>query len=187
MEIKIIKKSHKKKQIDLDEERIQIHKNSLFNLLESKRKSRKSDIFSKLQIKMSNKKFLSPDESSFKDINNPKNKKNSYSNNSLMNPKFTFLRKIEKHEIDMNRIQKNIENEKNKEKDFDSIEKSSKKKLTKVKERIIVKIKKIALVVLALALGAVEAAIVVEAVKKVITKKNMKKKQVNINIVCIAV
>ena len=56
-----------------------------------------------------------------------------------------------------------------------------------MKERIIVKIKKIALVVLALALGAVEAAIVVEAVKKVITKKKMKKKQVNINIVCIAV
>ena len=83
------------------EKKVEIHKNSLFNLLLDKRKSRRSDIFSKLQINTSHKKFLSPnDESSIKGMdNNLKNKKNSYSNNFLNNPKFSFLKKIENHEI----------------------------------------------------------------------------------------
>jgi len=131
---KINKRDSLKSQRELNEEKIQIHKNSLFNLLESKRKSRKSDIFSKLHANLSNNKFLSHDESSFKDINkSPKNKKNSYSNNNLNNPKFTFLRKIENHEIDLNLIQKKIENEKEKNigKDNSSLEKSSKNKNNK--------------------------------------------------------
>ena len=124
---KIVKRESLRSQKDLDEERVQIHKNSLFNLLESKRKSRRSDIFSKLQVSMSNNKFLAPDENSFKDLNkSPKNRKNSYSNNTLNNPKFTFLRKIENHEINLNLIKENIEKEKDLEKDNTSIEKKSK-------------------------------------------------------------
>jgi len=82
--------------------KVQIHKNSLFNLLLDKRKSRRSDIFSKLQINTSHKRFLSPNEesSSIKGLDiNLKDKKNSYSNNILNNPKFFFLKKIENHEI----------------------------------------------------------------------------------------
>ena len=98
---KKIQRESVRSQRNINEKKIEIHKNSLFNLLLDKRKSRRSDIFSKLQINTSHKKILSPnDESSIKELNkNMKDKKNSYSNNNLNNPKFSFLRKIENHEI----------------------------------------------------------------------------------------
>ena len=93
---KKIQRESVRSQRNINEKKIEIHKNSLFNLLLDKRKSRRSDIFSKLQINTSHKKILSPnDESSIKELNkNMKDKKNSYSNNNLNNPKFSFLRKM---------------------------------------------------------------------------------------------
>ena len=116
---------------------IQVHKNSLLTLLNNynKRNSRRSDFISKLQISMSNKRILSnfPEESSINDKDeicnkNKNNKKNSYSNNkNLFNSKYTFLKKLNDIEKTGNENLKKYEskNNKEKEKDIPSLNKSS--------------------------------------------------------------